>query len=475
MLFNSLTFLAFFTVVLAVYQLAPLPWPARKAWLVGAGYLFYATYNPPFVILLWFTTGLDWFVARGIHASRTQARRKALLVASLVVNLGLLAVFKYGRFTVQNAAAVAALAGSRWDFTVPSLVLPIGISFYTFQSMAYAIDVYRRRIEPARKFLDYALFVAFFPLLVAGPIVRAEVFLPQAAEERRATGAQLGWGLALMTFGLFEKIALADAILAPIADRALVQLRAPGLLDAWAGSLAFAGQIFFDFAGYSVCAIGAAQCLGFHVPDNFRSPYASIGFSDFWRRWHISLSSWLRDYLYIPLGGNRAGPARTTANLMVTMLLGGLWHGASWNFVVWGGLHGVYLGVERVLRGRFGHVELLSRRAAQLALGALTFLLVCVAWVFFRADTIGRAWLVVSAMVGRVAPGRPTHLADIELREVLTLTAAMLAAHAFMRSRALEQVVSRTPWWARSGALAIMLVLIVVMAGGERIFIYFQF
>ena len=475
MLFNSLAFLAFFGVVLVVYQLAPLPWTARKAWLVGAGYLFYATYNPPFVLLLWFTTLLDWFVACGIHAAATPGRRKLLLVASLVVNLGLLAVFKYGRFAVANVAALAALTGSGWHPAVPSLVLPVGISFYTFQSMAYAIDVYRRRIEPAKRFLDYALFVAFFPLLVAGPIVRAERFLPQAADERRASGAQLGWGLSLMILGMFEKMALADAILAPVADRALLHLHVMGPLDAWVGAFAFAGQILFDFAGYSLCAIGAAHCLGFHVPDNFRMPYASVGFSDFWRRWHISLSSWLRDYLYISLGGNRSGPARTTVNLMLTMLLGGLWHGASWNFVVWGGLHGVYLGVERVLTARLGHVAFFSRTAVRAALGLLTFLLVCVTWVFFRVDTFEHAWLVVSAMFGRVAQGRVEHLSIAELREVLALTAAMLACHAFMRNRTIEQVASRTPWWARSGALAVALVLIVVMAGGERVFIYFQF
>jgi alginate O-acetyltransferase complex protein AlgI len=475
MLFNSLAFVAFFTVVLAVYHLAPLPWTARKVWLVAAGYLFYASYNPPFIVLLWFTTLLDWFVARGIHAATTQGRRKAMLVASIVVNLGLLGVFKYGRFVVANVAALSALTGSSWHPTVPSLVLPVGISFYTFQSMAYAIDVYRHRIEPAKKFLDYALFVAFFPLLVAGPIVRAERFLPQAARERRATGSQLGWGLALMIFGMFEKMALADAILAPIADRALLHMHVMGPLDAWAGSFAFAGQIFFDFAGYSLCAIGAAMCLGFHVPDNFREPYASVGFSDFWRRWHISLSSWLRDYLYISLGGNRRGPTRTTVNLMLTMLLGGLWHGASWNFVVWGGLHGLFLAAERVLKARLGHVALFSRTAAQVALGALTFLLVCITWVFFRVEGFEHAWLVVKAMFGVVANGRVEHLSDVELREVLTVTAGMLVVHTLMRDRKIEQVVTRTPWWVRSGALAVMLVLIVAMAGGERVFIYFQF
>ena len=475
MLFNSYAFVVFFVVVVGAYHLLPLPWTARKAMLVLAGYVFYASWNPPFVVLLWFTTLLDWFVARAIHASSSPRRRKALLVGSLCVNLGLLAVFKYGKFAVANAVTVAGMLGSHWHPAVPDIVLPVGISFYTFQSMAYAIEVYRRQIEPAKRFLDYALFVAFFPLLVAGPIVRAEHFLPQAAEKRRATGDQFGWGLALMVLGMFEKMALADGVLAPIADRALVQMPALGPLDAWVGSFAFAGQIFCDFAGYSTCAIGVAHCLGFRIRDNFLYPYASIGFSDFWRRWHISLSSWLRDFLYISLGGNRKGSARTSVNLMLTMLLGGLWHGASWNFVVWGGLHGVFLGVERVLRARFGRAAVFATTPARVALGLLTFALVCVTWVFFRAPTFDRAWLVVSAMFGHAAKAGAQHLTLLELQQVLVVTVLMLTTHALMRDRRLEDVVQRTPWWVRSGALAVMLVLMVVMAGRERVFIYFQF
>ena len=475
MLFNSYAFLAFFAVVLAVYHLAPLSWTARKVALVLGGYFFYATWNPPFVLLLWFTTLLDWFVARGIHASTDPRRRKLLLVASIVVNLGLLSVFKYGNFAVANASAASALFGWHWAPPSRYLILPVGISFYTFQSMAYAIDVYRRRIEPARSPLDYALFVAFFPLLVAGPIVRAETFLPQAEEPKRVSGNQLAWGLAMMTLGMFEKVALADAILAPVADRALVGLRAMGPLDAWTGSFAFAGQIFFDFAGYSVCAIGAAHCLGFHVRDNFLFPYASVGFSDFWRRWHISLSTWLRDYLYVSLGGNRRGARRTYVNLMLTMLLGGLWHGASWNFVAWGGLHGVYLAVERFLRERFGGVAVFALRPMRVLLGLLTFALVCITWVFFRANRFGHAWMIVSAMFGHVAPSGVEHLSRVQIQETMALTVAMLVVHALMRNRTLEDLVRVTPWWARSGALAAMLVLIVVLAGGERVFIYFQF
>src|SRR6185295_5324294 len=275
------------------------------------------------------------------------------MVLSVVVDLGILAYFKYGTFALENFQAIAATFGV--DYKPPGfdIVLPVGISFYTFATLSYTLDVYLRRAAPARNFLDYALFVTFFPHLVAGPIMRPTELVPQFAEPRRATPSQLRFGIALMTLGLFQKIVLADGFLGSPADRVFGGTRVPGLLDAWTGTLAFSGQIFCDFAGYSTTAIGAAMCLGFAMPDNFRFPYAAVGFSDFWRRWHITLSAWLRDYLYIPLGGNRHGPARTYFALMATMLLGGLWHGASWTFVAWGGLHGTYLSAERFLRGRF--------------------------------------------------------------------------------------------------------------------------
>src|SRR4029079_4993618 len=278
------------------------------------------------------------------------------------------------------------------------IVLPVGISFYTFATLSYTLDIYLRRALPARNFLDYALFVTFFPHLVAGPIMRPTELVPQFAKPRRATADQLRFGLALMTLGLFNKIVLADSFLATAAERIYDSDKLPGALDAWIGTLAFSGQIFCDFAGYSTTAIGVALCLGFAMPDNFRFPYAAIGFSDFWRRWHITLSSWLRDYLYIPLGGNRHGPARTYASLMGTMLLGGLWHGAAWTFVVWGGLHGTYLAVERWLKSRFAGWK--PEPWAFVALGLLTYVLVNITWVFFRAKTFTHAASMLQSMGG---------------------------------------------------------------------------
>ena len=351
MLFNSPTFLAFFLVVLAVHY-SPLEWTPKKGFLLLASYLFYAAWNPPFVALIWLSTVVDWYAAKWMFASSSPTLRRGLLILSLTTNLGLLGFFKYSGFVLENFVAVAQLGGVIFTPVDLGVLLPIGISFYTFQTLSYTIDVYRGQLEPADSPLDFALFVTFFPQLVAGPIVRASQFLPQLVEEKRATSAQMGWGFSLFTLGLFEKVVLADSWMAPAADVVYDAAPLAGAMDAWVGTLAFSAQIFFDFAGYSTCAIGIALCLGFALPDNFRYPYAAIGFSDFWSRWHISLSSWLRDYLYIPLGGNRRGRRRTYINLGLTMLLGGLWHGAAWRFVVWGGLHGAYLGIERWLGKR---------------------------------------------------------------------------------------------------------------------------
>lgn len=314
MSFNSLTFAVFFIVVLGIYR-AMTNWRGQKYLLIVASYVFYAAWNPPFVVLLLFSTILDWWLARRIAASGTRAGRRGLLVASLVSNLGFLGFFKYGAFLLDNFSRVLALAGVTYTPPAPDIVLPVGISFYTFQSLSYTFDVYRRRIRSDWSFSDYTLFVSFFPQLVAGPIVRASEFLSQLTTPRRASADQMGWGLNLLVLGLFHKVVLADSIFAPVVDTVYGAPAKHGAVDTLAAVLGFSGQIYYDFAGYSLCAIGAALCFGFVLPDNFRYPYAAIGFSDFWRRWHISLSSWLKDYLYIPLGGNRCGDAAPTATL----------------------------------------------------------------------------------------------------------------------------------------------------------------
>jgi alginate O-acetyltransferase complex protein AlgI len=474
MLFNSLTFIVFFTIVFVLYQL-PLPWKARKLQLVVASYLFYAAWNPPFVILIWISTLVDWFVAKRMHAATGKTSRRGLLILSLVTNLGLLGFFKYGEFLLENFQTLAASVGIQYEPAAWSIVLPVGISFYTFQTLSYTIDVYRRKIEPWKSPLDFALFVTFFPQLVAGPIVRAVDFLPQCSEPRRASGKQMGWGLSLLVIGLFEKVAIADALLAPIVDKIYSTDGAVSTLEAWCGTLAFSGQIFCDFAGYSTCAIGVALCLGFAIRDNFHFPYAAIGFSDFWRRWHISLSSWLRDYLYIPLGGNRQGPTRTQVNLMATMLLGGLWHGAAWTFVVWGCLHGLYLVVERMVTTVIAPSPFWRAWPVRMALALFTYALVCVTWVYFRAQTFSQAFAINLGMLGFDDGAGSSILKSTEIIMVLGVTGLMLALHWCMRDTTVEAVAERVPWWLRAGGLAACAMAIVTMAGDDRAFIYFQF
>jgi alginate O-acetyltransferase complex protein AlgI len=432
MQFNSYTFLLFFAAVLAV-QRSPISWRAKKATLLVASYLFYAAWNPPFVLLLWLSTLVDWFVARAIGASEAPRRRRGLVLLSLAVNLGVLGFFKYGGFALENFSALLGALGIAFEPNAPSIVLPVGISFYTFQTLSYTLDVYRREARPARSFIDYALYVTFFPQLVAGPIVRSGAFLPQCRDERRGSSEQLGRGLAQLVLGLFMKVVVADGLFAPVVEQVFDGPLEPAFSAAWIGTFAFAGQIFCDFAGYSTCAIGVAACLGFEIPANFRFPYAAAGFADFWRRWHISLSTWLRDYLYISLGGNRRGATRTQINLMLTMLLGGLWHGASWNFVVWGGLHGLFLVIERPFLASPRSRAAGRSRPARLAHVLVTFIGVCVAWTIFRSDGLDHAFRMLATMLLAVQPEHSATLPSAEGALTLATVAILLAFHYVLR------------------------------------------
>jgi alginate O-acetyltransferase complex protein AlgI len=429
------------------------------------------------------STVVDWKVAHAIARSGVKARRRALLGISLAVNLGVLGYFKYGVFLLESFVTLMASVGLEWEPATPSIILPMGISFYTFQTLAYSLDVYLGRARPGKSFLNFALFVTFFPQLVAGPIVRPTELIPQFEQEPERRPGQFAWGVALMTLGMFQKVVLADGALGPHAetvfDGGMGPPKVAGALDAWVGTLAFAGQIFCDFAGYSTTAIGAALVLGFSLPDNFKSPYAAVGFSDFWRRWHITLSTWLRDYLYIPLGGNRRGRARTQINLMITMLLGGLWHGASWTFVVWGALHGAYLAGERLAQRIFAGATWTRRVPVRFALGLLTFALVNIAWVFFRAKDFATAGKLLSTMTGwATLTGGDSGEAVLHthaLVEVAVVLGGLLVAHIYMRERRLEDVVARAPAWLVGTIWAAMAWAIIATQGSGDAFIYFQF
>jgi len=454
-----------------------LTWRGQKWWLLITSYVFYAAWDPVFIVLLWLSTVVDWTAACWILASRSQGRRKLLLVVSVVLNLGVLAYFKYAGFILDNVVRALHAAGIDYHPAAPDIVLPIGISFYTFHTLSYTLDVYLRRTQPWSDVLDFALYVTFFPALVAGPILRASQFLPQCVEPRRTTGRTLAWGCALLAVGLFAKNAIADVVTAPVADAVFAgaATHPPSTSDAWLGTLAFATQIYCDFAGYSLCAIGAALCLGFSIPDNFRAPYAARGFSDFWTRWHISLSTWLRDYLYIPLGGNRRGPARTYVNLVLTMLIGGLWHGPSWTFVVWGGLHGAYLIGERLVGAALPAGAWRESSLVRAGTTVLTFALVCLAWVFFRAASFDEAGRIVRALVGLTPGGATRELPLVDYRLVLGAFVGVVGIQWALRDRSFESVVERTPWAVRGIVLGVLVAALVVMQGEERAFIYFQF
>lgn len=473
MLFNSLTFVAFFAIVLGLHYTPWLSWRTKKTLLLLESYLFYAAWNPPFIILLWLSTAIDWQAARRIDQAATQRGRRGWLLVSLAANLGILGYFKYGEFLLENWIALMAAAGVAWQPPAWNIVLPVGISFYTFQTMAYSLDVYLGRAKPTGSLLDFSLFVTFFPQLVAGPIVRPADLIPQFAAPPKHVPGRFAWGICLMVLGLFQKVVIADGALSPAADAVFGATGPVDWTDAWLGTLAFSGQIFCDFAGYSTTAIGAALALGFSMSDNFNYPYAAVGFSDFWRRWHISLSTWLRDYLYVPLGGNRKGTARTYVNLMLTMLLGGLWHGASWTFVVWGGLHGAYLGIERFLQRTIGPSALTRTWAFQVALAMLTYFLVNVTWVFFRAADFPTAWSLITAML--TLSGGPKVLSAYHVGMVSITILGMLVIHGLMRERQLEDVAGRAGALVTGVIVALMGFAIVLTQGSDNAFIYFQF
>jgi alginate O-acetyltransferase complex protein AlgI len=473
MLFNSLTFVAFFLVVLAAYWNMR-SWEARKNLLLVASYIFYGAWNPPFAALLFATTALDFYLGRKMGKVQTPGERRLWLVISVAVNLSMLGFFKYGNFLLENFQWLLARGGIVYQPPHLDVFLPIGISFYTFHSLSYTLDIYRGVMRPTRSLRDFTLAVSFFPQLVAGPIVRAGDFLPQLAAPPKPQNGRFLWGLALMTLGLFEKVVLADTMLSGSADRVFGHGGPLLALDSWTGVIAFAGQIFFDFAGYSTCAIGAALCLGFHLKDNFRFPYAAVGFSDFWRRWHISLSTFLRDYLYIPLGGNRHGAARAMINLIIVMFIGGLWHGAAWTFVVWGLLHGSYLAIERLLRVFFKEAPWANHLGFKLVVGTITYVAVLVAWVFFRASDFATANRLLSSMFGAYPHGDAL-LSTREILQVVIVSFFLLMAHWLLRDNSIEAAVTRLPRWVVTGAWAAMACAIILNQGSSNAFIYFQF
>jgi D-alanyl-lipoteichoic acid acyltransferase DltB (MBOAT superfamily) len=391
MLFNTSQFFVFLGVVLALFYSAPAR--LRKYVLLAASYYFYGSWNAKFIALLLTLTAIDYVAGRWMEYVGKGPRRRAVLIGSLAANLGFLGFFKYYNFLAAN---VALAVGRDPHAFFLEIVLPLGISFHTFQSMSYVVDVYRGRQPAVRNPVDYALFICFFPQLVAGPIVRARDFFRDLWAWQPPSADDISRGMFLIVLGLTKKMAFADQF-AKVANLYFGDVAAhAGWAAAWSGVFAFGLQIYFDFSGYTDMAIGMAKLFGFHFPINFRRPYLAGSVTEFWRRWHISLSSWLRDYLYIPLGGSREGRFRTYRNLMLTMLLGGLWHGASWNFLIWGGYQGVLLAIERAVRGDRPADEDWSYPVR----AVFTFGLILIGWVFFRAADLGQSVTVLGQMFG---------------------------------------------------------------------------
>ena len=397
MLFTHIDFFIFLAVVLAAHRMAGRSHRAQKLLLLGASYYFYAYWDWRFLSLVIISTVVDFLVGRGLGQPGSQLRRKGLLLCSILVNLGILGFFKYFNFFIASAATLLRPVGLH-PATL-NIILPIGISFYTFQTLSYSIDVYRGRLAPCRDIGDFALFVGFFPQLVAGPIVRATHFLPQLATPPTVSAHDGFVGFRQFVLGLFKKVFIADR-LAIFVDMSFGEAGEFSAATTWLSVLCYAIQIYCDFSGYSDMAIGTARMFGYRLSKNFDHPYIATSIAEFWRRWHISLSSWLRDYLYIPLGGNRRGIGRTYLNVMITMLLGGLWHGAEWTFVAWGGLHGLALVSHKAAAAWFDGSNLSGRwRRGRKALGwMLTMLIVLVGWVLFRAETFGQAGLIFRQM-----------------------------------------------------------------------------
>ncbi len=465
--FASLAFLGFFAVVFLVYWALPRHrW--RMLWLLGASCAYYMTWNPWLIFLVAFSAWTDFFAALWLESVKSPRLRKAILVGSISVNLGLLLFFKYTNFLLATAHSAFGLFGWQTDPFLMKIALPLGISFYTFETISYVVDVYRGKTRAARNPLDYALFMMFFPHLMAGPIVRPHDFLPQVRRRKRFSWDRLEFGVRLVLVGLFKKAVLADS-LAAVIDPVFAAPGGYATGAAWLAAVGYAMQIYCDFSGYSDMAMGLAHTLGFKLPLNFRQPYLAASVAEFWHRWHISLSTWLRDYLFIPMGGSRGGRWRTCRNLMTTMLLGGLWHGANWTFVFWGLYHGVLLMVNRVCRLPAS----LLGWAARPFWVALTFGSVCVGWVFFRAQTFADAGTMLLRMAW------PTAGADLGLHAGLLVcggTALVLAGNVLSQWTGLRGWVARLPAPVVGGATAALLVLYLLLLPDEsRGFLYFQF
>ena len=472
LIFNSGLFLFLFTAFLWVYiSLSKTHKPKLIFVTIFSLYFYYKSSGAYFVLLI-FATVIDFTLAKLIHSSREQWKRKFYIVLTLVVNLGMLAYFKYTNFLLDSFFSITGR-----DFQPLDIFLPVGVSFFTFQSLSYTLDIYRGNLKPVDHILDYAFFVSFFPQLVAGPIVRATDFLPQIYKPTIVTPEMFGRSVFLIGCGLFKKAVISDYISTNFVDRVF---DAPSLYSGIENLFAVYGyalQIYCDFSGYSDMAIGIALLLGFRFPLNFDSPYQSRSITEFWRRWHISLSTWLRDYLYISLGGNRKGEVRTYINQMITMLLGGLWHGASWRFIIWGALHGMALTVDKFYRSRFESKDAGYRPWRNLVKVIATFHFVCFCWIFFRAADIATVGEILNQIFYNFNAGLfPEFVAGYRVVFMLMVIGYLL--HFIPREAELaaqETVVNMSLAGKAAFMVSVIILVVQTKSSGIQPFIYFQF
>jgi D-alanyl-lipoteichoic acid acyltransferase DltB (MBOAT superfamily) len=471
-LFPTATFAIFFLIVLPLSWLT-MPWPHRwRPFIIVASYVFYSWWDWRFVFLLAGCTLWNQVLAVRIWRSRSQAQRRALLWLALAGNLGVLGYFKYYDFFVTSTDNMGAWVGLDAPLSVKSIVLPVGISFYTFMAISYVVDAYRGEFEPTT-LEKFAVYLSFFPHLVAGPIVRPSELIPQIDTPRNPRRVDTSRAFYLIATGLFKKVVIANYLASSIVDEVFAAPGQHSSLEILIAVYAYAVQIYADFSGYTDMAIGIALLLGFSFPQNFDSPYAAVSVQDFWRRWHMTLSRWLRDYVYIPLGGSRRGTILTYRNLMLTMLIGGLWHGAAWTFVVWGGLHGAALAGERWWRDRRGPAEARQTTRNRWIARIVTFHFVCFAWIFFRSDSFASAWEMIEGLFTGWGEASPLVTGGVLLAIAVGIGSQYLPARV---PRIVMARFSRLPVLGQAAVLAFALMLTSVLGPeGVAPFIYFQF
>jgi len=477
MLFNSFAFALFLPIVLILYWLLPFRWQNRM--LLIASYVFYGYWDWRFLFLIALSTVVDYVAGLQVykHEGHTNDKsvklRKIWLVGSICSNLVILGFFKYFNFFIDTFAGLLGTLNVETNSLYLEIILPVGISFYTFQTMSYTIDIYRKKMLPTRRFIDFALYVAFFPQLVAGPIERACNLLPLILNKRTFNRTQFFEGVHLIFWGLFKKVYVADN-LAPIVNR-IFGMSDPTGMEAVIGTYAFAFQIYCDFSGYSDIARGVAKCMGFELMLNFNHPYVAISASDFWRRWHISLSTWLRDYLYVPLGGNRKGNFRTYVNLFLTMLLGGMWHGASWIFILWGAYQGAFLLSHRLMKPLLNGISIIRMipySLRHLIKMVFVFQLVCIGWIIFRAQSVDQVVDMLTAIfTWRGSADYSLILPLLQFAGPLMLFDLIQAAFGNDELQKIEVI----PIWIKSCVYAIIFYLLAFYGASAQSFIYFQF